>query len=151
MFAPLSQLAFTLVELIVGMAVLGIIIGFSVSGFQNFANYQQFDQAVAGVSATLRQAQNDARTADGDAEKGIKILSNSVVTFVGSTYTAGNATNITTTFSAVTLTPALSGGVDEIVFTRLTGAPSAVGTVTIVSTKTGNSAVVEVTTAGVIQ
>lgn len=142
---------FTFVEVIVVMTILALMAGTAIVGFQNYARYQSFDQAVAGVQATIADTKIKARSSENGQGHGIKILGNSIVVFRGATYNAGNATNETFTFNAITLAPTLTGGTNEIIFSNLTGLPSATGTVLMTGVAYTATRTVEITGTGVIQ
>ncbi len=142
---------FTMVELLVSMAVITIIVGFTVAGFQNHARYQQYDQDVALVRTTIADVKADARVSEGGTSHGVRVFSNQLVLFVGSSYTVGDPNNRTVPLSHVTLVPTLTGGATEVVFSQLTGLPSATGTITVTGVSYSGSQTIEITDAGVIQ
>jgi hypothetical protein len=82
---------------------------------------------------------------------GIKVLTDSIVVFQGTSYNALASTNRTTDITGAVLTSAFSNGIDEIVFNNLTGLPNATGTILIESTEFNASTTVEITATGVIQ
>ncbi|MEN9920787.1 MAG: hypothetical protein RL538_680 [Candidatus Parcubacteria bacterium] len=142
---------FTIVELLVSMAVIVIITGISVAGFQNYARYQRYDQEVATLRATIADAKVSARVSEGGVSHGVKFLSDRIVVFEGATYSAVDPTNEETVFSTITLTNTLSGGGSEVVFETRTGLPSVSGTVTATGIYHSGTTNVEITEAGVIQ
>ena len=142
---------FTLIELLVGVTIIGMIVAFTVRGFQEYARYQQYDQVVGSVLGTLNDARVQGRAAESGVAHGVKFFTSSIVTFNGATYSAGASTNDTYTFQNVRLTPALTGGATQIVFDALTGRPSATGTVTIVGLGHIATTTVTITGTGVIQ
>jgi hypothetical protein len=81
----------------------------------------------------------------------VKVLNGSIVVFPGTTYSALNSANKTTTFTNVTLTPAFVGGGTEINFANLTGLPSATGTIQIIGIGHTATTTIEITAAGGIQ
>jgi prepilin-type N-terminal cleavage/methylation domain-containing protein len=142
---------FTLIELIVSMAVLAVIVGFIVVAFQNYANYQRFNTASSLLKTTLLNTRADARNSVSGQPHGIKISNNSITTFVGNTYNATNPNNQVISFNEVTFTPDLSAGTDEIIFAQLSGLPSATGTITIAGSVYAASSTATITASGVIQ
>lgn len=142
---------FSLVEVIVVFGILVLMVSTAIIGFQNYARYQSFDQAVAGVKATLADTKIRARSSEGGQGHGLKIFTSSIVVFPGTTYSAGNSSNETYTFDAATLTPTLTGGNDEIIFSNLTGLPSATGTILMTGVTYTATRTVEITGTGVIQ
>lgn len=146
-----TKAAFSLVELLVVLSLLVLITVIVVTGFQNYARYQEYDQAVAGVSAVLNDARTQARASELGQAHGVKISAGSVTTFVGTIYSAGDTKNVTSAFNNVTITPALSGGVTSIVFNSLTGIPTATGTLTIVGKGHTATTTITISNTGVIQ
>ena len=149
--SPKTQSGFTLIEIIIIISLLAIIAVIVLTGFQNFARFEQYNQAVADVQYVLRQARLDARSAVGDVAHGVKFGTNDITRFAGVAYSASDPDNIITSYQHVTLTPELTGGTDEIVFSILTGLPSATGTIMIEGLNFDSSSTIAVTEAGVIQ
>ena len=142
---------FTLIELLVVVTIMAILLATAIAGFRNYARYQEYDAAVAGVRTALVSAQSRARAAQSDVSHGVKFLTTSVVTFQGTTYSAGASTNTTFSFPNVRITTALTGGVTELTFSPVTGLPNVTGTITIVGTTHEATTTVTITGAGVIQ
>jgi type II secretory pathway pseudopilin PulG len=146
-----KESAFTLVEILVSIAILIIILAMTISGFRNFARFQQYDQAVSDVLFTLNQARLSARSAVGDESHGVKLAPNSITRFVGGTYNAADPDNIVSRYDLVTISYVLNTAGDEILFEKLTGLPSATGTIMVTRTGYPQSTTIEVSSAGVIQ
>ena len=145
------NLGFTIVELIVVMAIISIIAGLTFFGFKNYASYQRYDQSLGTVKATLIDARVRARSSETVNGQGIKVLPTSIVVFKGGSYSAGAPSNVTTSITGAVLTPTFSNGINEIVFSNLTGLPTATGTILIQSTDFSASTTIEITATGVIQ
>lgn len=133
------------------LGIISIVLGFTVSGFRNFTRYQQYDYAVTTVKTTLQAAHDNAKHAVDGVSYGVKVGTSSITTFKGGTYSGSDPDNVSISFSEVTLLPALSGGGDEIIFSELTGLPSATGTVSITGTNHNGSTTATISNAGVIQ
>jgi len=146
-----TAVGFSLVELLVVLTIMSIIGAFAITGFKDYARFQQYDASVATVKSTFIDARVRARSAELDQSYGVKILTNSLVVFRGSTYSAGASTNETVTLTGVTLSRSLSGGTDQIVFNKLTGLPNVTGTITIVGSEHVATTTLTITAAGVIQ
>lgn len=146
-----SRAGFSLIELLVVFAIMAVIATFAIIGLKDYSRYQQYDASVASVKSTFIDTRVRARSAELDQSYGVKIFTNSLVVFRGSTYSAGASTNKTVTLTGVTLSRSLAGGTDQIVFNKLTGMPSATGTVTIVGTTHVATTTLTITGAGVIQ
>ncbi len=142
---------YTIIELLVVLAIMVIVTGITMSGFQNYARYQQYNQSVSTVRAVFQDARMQARASEGGQAHGVKILSGSLVTYPGSTYSAVNPSNVTTSLGNVILTPILTSGATEVTFSNLTGLPSATGTIQIVGVGHVATTTIEITAAGGIQ
>lgn len=142
---------FTVVELLVAFAVIAIVTGLLLSGFRNYARYQEYNQAVSTVRAVLYDARMQARGSEGGVARGVKVLPTSLVVYPGTSYSAGNSANQNTILSNVTLSTNFTGGVTELSFSNLTGLPSATGTIMIVGTNHTATTTIEITAGGGIQ
>ncbi len=142
---------FTIVELLVVMAIISTIAALTFFGFTNYSRYQRYDQSVGSTKATIIDARVRARSSEAGNGQGIKVFSNSIVVFKGSSYSAVATTNRTTNITGAVLTPTFSNGTNEIIFSNLTGLPTATGTILIESTEFDASTTIEITAAGVIQ
>lgn len=152
MFAsPTPRRGFSLIEVVFVVALLFIVASIIMVGFQNFAGFQQYNQAVGDIQFTLDQTRMNARGAVDDRAHGIRFFSDSVTQFVGDSYVAADPQNKTISYSLITLTTDLSGGANEVVFDKLTGLPSATGTVTVTGTNFTASTTITISDAGVIE
>lgn len=142
---------FTIIEVLVVLSILAVMASVAIIGFRDYARFQQYNQAVNDVVFILNQTRLSARSAESDAAHGVKFSSGGITQFTGNAYIAGNPSNITNTYGLVTLQYALSNGVDEIVFEKLTGLPTATGTVTVVGLSFTASTTITVTSTGVVQ
>lgn len=146
-----QQKGYTLVEILIVLTMLVFVAGFIVIGFRNYASYQQFNQAAGDVDFTLKQTRLNARSALVDQPHGVHFSTDSVTQFYGDTYDVADPTNQVIQYELVTIDPTLTGGVDTIVFSKLTGLPSATGTVVISGTRFSASTTINISDTGVIQ
>ncbi len=146
-----TSAGFSLIEILVVLTIMAIIGIFAITGFKDYARFQQYDASVATAKSTFIDARVRARSAKFDQSYGVKILTNSLVVFRGSTYSAGASTNETVALTGVKLSRSLTGGTDQIVFSKLTGLPSATGTITIVGVEHVATTTLTISGAGVIQ
>jgi hypothetical protein len=76
----------------------------------------------------IRHAQSNAQIGKGDSSWGVKILSDSVIIFKGSSYVSRDTSaDQSLNFSG----GVVASGIDEIVFTKVTGSTINTGTVTL--------------------
>jgi prepilin-type N-terminal cleavage/methylation domain-containing protein len=121
---------FTLVEVLLSIAVIAVIAVFSVPVFQRFQVKNDLDIAASTTAQSLRRSQVLAQAVDGDTTWGVKILSGSIVIFKGASYAARDTSFDETTTFPSSITPS---GLDEVVFSKLFGEPSSTGSVTLTS------------------
>jgi prepilin-type N-terminal cleavage/methylation domain-containing protein len=142
---------FTIVEIVVVMAIIAIISLFVVSGFRNYARFQEYQQAVTTIRATIFEAKVQARSSEDGQARGVHFGTNTVTLFPGSTYVAGNSANRVTTLPQVRITTNLGNGSPQTVFSNLYGLPSLTGTVTIVGLQHNGTTTLTITASGVIE
>ena len=119
---------FTLVELLMVVAVLGLLIMVSLPPAINFYKSRQFEVAQSGIVQTLRRAQLKAMSLEADSSFGVYITPSQYVLFKGSSYTTRDSA-----FDEVfDLSDNLSvTGLSEIVFSKLRGIPSDTGNISL--------------------
>lgn len=146
-----KKTGFTVIELLIVVSIAAVIAGFVLIGFKNFASYQQFNQAGGDIKFILNQSQLYARSAVDDDYHGIRFSANSLTQFTGNIYSAADPDNVVTDYNLVTIQFDLVGGADEIVFDKLSGLPSATGTVTIIGVHYTGTTTIEILDSGVIE
>lgn len=143
---------FTLIEILVVIAILLIIATFAVSAFRAMLQASGKRIAVVEITDALREARNNALSSKNDAVYGVRVASTSVTRFIGSTFTSGHASNTVYFFEAGAMaTGTLVNDGVSIVFARLTGAPSATGTVLVVDSDRSGTTTVTIGATGLIQ
>ncbi len=147
-----TQRGFTLVEILVAVAILVIITTFSVTAFRNI--YLRSAERIAGaeIADALREARTNSIGSKGNAIYGVHISTSTVTRFVGSTYVAGNASNTVYSFDGGALaTGTLVTSGTSITFSRLTGTPSATGTIYVVDMDGTSTTTITIESTGLIQ
>ncbi|MBI4252821.1 hypothetical protein HY623_01415 [Candidatus Uhrbacteria bacterium] len=141
-------LGFTLIELLIAMALMIVLIGAAAPLYSNLQTSSQLNESAVTVASTLRLARTRSVARQNNSSYGVYIEANAggadrLILFAGISYAARNPAydRITTFDSALSVTPMLSGGVTEIVFSRATGVPSATGTIGISHATTGSRSV----------
>ncbi len=142
---------FTIVEILVVITILAAISLFVVSGFRNYARFQEYQQAVTTIRATLYEAKVQARSSEDGQARGIYFGTNTVTLFPGSTYIVGNSANRVTTLPQVRIITNLGNGSPQTVFSNLYGLPSATGTVSIVGLQHTSTTTLTITASGGIE
>lgn len=132
-----SGRGFTILELLLVMASIAIIAGFSIPLWRNQLIKNDLDVAVMTISQTLKRAQILAQAVDGDIGWGVKVQSGNITLFKGNTYAARD-TNFDETF---TLQSAIvPSGLSEVDYTKFTGLPGTTGTI-ILTTEQDNKSI----------
>jgi len=140
----------TVVELLIVIAVLGIIFLIVLPQFSKSRENQVLKNGVADILSSVNKARGNTLASLNSSEYGIHFQSDRVVIFKGTSFSSEDSNNeiinITTPANISDIT--LLGGVSDIYFHRLTGAPSTTGTITI---STGSySKVITILATGVV-
>lgn len=151
MYNRLRHQGFTIIELVIVIALLAVIAGLSLQVFMQYGRYQAYQQTVSEIAFLLVQTQADARVARFDEHHGIYFSSDSITQFRGNQYNASDTNNLVTTFPGVTITPTLTGATNEIRLQKVSALPSATGTISIVGTTYPATTTFSISPAGVIE
>jgi prepilin-type N-terminal cleavage/methylation domain-containing protein len=120
--------AFTLIEIILVFAILGILLGGG--GYLTFHYFlkNELEEASETIKFALREASLKARAVEGDSEWGVKLQPGSVTVFRGNNFTTRNPS-----FDEVyNFANSLSlEGPSEIIFSKLTAEPSVIDSIII--------------------
>lgn len=125
-----SQNGFTILELVISIAIIAIIsaaVGMELITFQRIAS---LDAAAKDIVSELRSVQNKALSgedgnSDGTGDSwGVRFsnsASDTYAEFYGSSFNSANVTATTTLSSSVVFTNPASSATKDIVFTKITG------------------------------
>jgi len=135
----LKKRGFTLVELIVILAIIALLVLIVTSSFKNLYTYQVFDKAVLSVYSQIENARTNTINSKNISQYGIHVTSTSTTLFQGETYTPGVSTNIVNNLPKnVTIsTISIAGGGSNFYFNLLSGEPNA--TATLVFSQSGST------------
>lgn len=125
-----KQSGFTIMEMTLSLAVVGLIAGLSMPLFRSMQVTNDLDVATNAVVSSLRRSQTLSVAMEGDSTWGTKVVSGSVVTFRGTSY-ATRVTAYDETFAIST--EIIPTGISEVVFSKLSGDPQQTGTFTLTS------------------
>jgi type II secretory pathway pseudopilin PulG len=147
-----AQSGFTLIELLVGITVLMFIIVLIVSSFRSYARVQLFDQSVADIRNGLNEAKAKTLGSVNGTVYGIYVGTSTVQFFSGATPVVNSANNIIISFpKGITATSSLTGHAWYLTFARITGTPTATGTITILDSISNTSKTFSVSATGLVQ
>jgi prepilin-type N-terminal cleavage/methylation domain-containing protein len=119
---------FTMIEVMLSVALLTAIAGIGSPIYQSFQNKNNLDVTTTTVVQTLRRAQVLAQSVEGDMPWGVKLQSGSLVLFKGDVFETRD-----TAFDEVFDIPAgvTPSGESEILFSKLTGIPQTTGSMVL--------------------
>lgn len=124
----------------------------SYAALRGYAARQSFNQFVQEVILSINEQRHKTITASANSVYGVYVGTSSLVYFVGPTYSAGAASNLVTTLPpGMSATSSFAGGNWHISFARLTGEPTATGTITFFSAAENRYATVTVSALGLVQ
>ena len=132
--SSLSQVVtgFTLIEILVTLAVL-VILGTTVlSAFSRFRASTELDAAVHQALSVIRLAQSKTLAAEEDSQHGVRFESDRITLFQGASFTEVPTNEVIELSALVQITNiSLAGGGVDVVFTRLSGRTPQSGFVTL--------------------
>ena len=123
---------FTIVEILVVLVIMGIIVTIVQSSFSRLNSSQALNTEADGVLSMVERARARSVSSENASEYGIRFASTSVTLFAGKIYGASSTNEIKNLNSNVRISNInLTGGVSDVYFNRLSGKPSATGTVAL--------------------
>lgn len=128
------KIGFTLIEMLVSIAVIGALAVLAISGFNSFRESAQLSEAHFAILGILRDARARTLSGEKNMQYGVHFETNQVVIFVDSSYNPESASNEARALPSLARVSSISlGGAVDVIFARLSGSASASGTVTIES------------------
>lgn len=138
--------AFTLIEILLSIAIMGIVFIFSAPIYQSLQNRNDLDIAINGIAQSYRRSQLLSQSVDGDTSWGVKLQSGQIVIFKGNTY-VGRDPNFDENIEMPTAI-AITGNT-ETVFTKFTGFPQAASSLTLTSPSNNESRIITLNAKGI--
>jgi type II secretory pathway pseudopilin PulG len=127
----------SVIEIMIGLVVLGILFAVILPDLSKNRNDQSLKSGIQNILSALDKAKSQTLASLNSSEYGVHFQTDKVVIFKGQTFSSGTATNEDVEISPAEIsTIFLTGGAADVYFTRLTGAPSATGTVTVTAGST---------------
>jgi prepilin-type N-terminal cleavage/methylation domain-containing protein len=144
-----SKSGMTLVEIIVVLTIMAIIFGIGTYTLVSARKSATLNTLTDSVASTLEQARSSALSGKGGVSYGVKFASTSY-TYFASPYVQNDPDNRTSGVSTgfeLSNTYTSNGGI--VIFSRLTGAPQATGTITIINmANTSQSKMIQIGSQG---
>ena len=128
-----SRLGFSIVEVLIVIAIFAIAATIVLSTFVNAGSAQALEKDVARITSLIERARSLTLSSYEGSRYGVHIESDDVTLFKGATYSAGVPDNVIETLNTkVEITGyVIAGGGADIVFDRLTGETAQTGTITV--------------------
>ena len=121
---------FTLLEVLLSVAVIGILAGAGVPIYQTLQNRNDMDIVVSSFAQSLRRAQLLSQAVANDTTWGVRIRPGFIILFQGQNF-MGRDPNFD---EEISIPPSIRiSGTPEIVFNKFTGIPQTAGTLTLTS------------------
>lgn len=125
----MTKRGFTLLEMLLSVAIIALIAGMGVPVYQSFQNRNELDIAANALAQSLHRAQVLSQNQDGDSSWGVHIATGTITVFQGNSFASRDAE-----FDEVSVIPSsmMYTGTDEYVFSELF-ATTTMGTTTLTS------------------
>lgn len=148
----LSNRGFSMLELIIVVAIMAIMAAVIVSGFSRYAKGQQF-KTETGLAAEDMVGQRSRSLAGiNNSVHGFVVASStSIILFEGQSYTPGDPSNDEVVLFSSLATSSLSNGATTVYFDNFTGTSSATGTISLYSTLLGVTTTITIYESGAIE
>jgi prepilin-type N-terminal cleavage/methylation domain-containing protein len=124
----MRQRGFTLIEVLLSIALIGLIAGIGAVVYQQLQNRNALDVAAVTVATQYRRAQALSRASDADTTWGVRVDAGTVTLYQGASYASRVVAfdEVSSTSSAI-----IPSGFQEVVFTKFTGLPQTTGTLSL--------------------
>lgn len=121
---------FTLPEMLLSVTLLGIIGAMVIPSYHTFIVRNDLDIASVTLATNLRRAQSLSQSSDGDMTWGVHVGVGSILIFKGTSYVLRDVEYDENTQIPKSIAPT---GINDIIFSKVFGSPSATGTFTFTS------------------
>jgi prepilin-type N-terminal cleavage/methylation domain-containing protein len=137
---------FTLIEVLLSVALIGMLAGLSLPVYASFQTRNELAITTTTTTEMIRRAQQYSRSGLTDGQWGVAIQSNTATLFKGTSYATRDTTQDET--SSIP-TGMVAGGLGEVVFSKLSGLPTATGSMTLTSS-TGDVRTITINAKGMV-
>ena len=141
----MGRKGFTLIEILLSLALIGIITTISIPVLQSFLSRNDLDVTSQTFVQSLRRAQCLAEGCQSDSKWGVKIQTGNITIFRGDSY-ANRETDDDESFDVSA--GVTTSGLSEIVFSKLSGVPLSSG-VTNINSSQGETKIITTNEKGI--
>ena len=143
----MNQRGFSLLEVLLSVAIIGVLMGLSLPLYQGFQNRNDLELTSQNITSMLRRAQAYARGINGNSQWGVRVQAGSAVLFKGNSYasrdTAYDETAVFSSSFGVS-------GMSEILFSKLLAAPNNTGSITLTNDSTNDTRTITINAEGMV-
>jgi prepilin-type N-terminal cleavage/methylation domain-containing protein len=125
-----TRKGFTLPEVLLSITLLSIIGGMTIPMYRTFMVRNDLDISIMTIAQNLRRAQALSESGDGDTTWGVRVGVGSILIYKGASYISRDSSFDENTSIPTTIIPT---GINEVVFSKMTGMPNATGTFILTS------------------
>jgi Tfp pilus assembly protein FimT len=128
-----SRRGITFIEVVIIIAIIGIISLIAIPRFLEIKNLQILKNASSDIVSSLSKARSETMGSLDSSSYGVHFQSDKIIIFRGTSFTDNDSENenINIITPATISDISLTGGVSDIYFNRLIGSPSVTGTITV--------------------
>ena len=147
------RLGFTFIELLIVLGIMGIVALVALPFFSDSISRNDLQTASLELTNALRRARASSMAAQANTTWSVHLQSDRHVVFDGVVYSPADPDNFETLLpSTITINAiSLNGGGSDVRFTKIKGATTDFGTITLLDSNSGQSVVISVNAAGHIQ
>lgn len=144
--AAAGQRGFSLIEMVLSVAIIGLLTGITLPVYQSFLTRNDLDITSQQVAETFRRAQVYARGSKSDSVWSVEVQSSAVTLFKGTSFGSRD-----TAFDEVISLPAniTASGTSEVQFAVLTALPNTAASVTL-TTNVSDTKTITVNAEGMV-
>lgn len=143
-----TQNGFTLLEVLLSVSIIAMLAGISLPIYLTYSNRNDLTLATETTANALRRAEAYSRGVKSDSQWGVEVQSGQITVFKGASYAARDASYDETTAMPTTINPS---GTTSFVFSKLSGTPNAVGSLSLTSTNLNETKTVTINAKGTVE
>lgn len=142
-----NKFGFTLIEVLLSVALLTVLAGFSLPVYRSFQIRNDLDIASNTVVQSLYRAQILSQAVSGDSSWGVYVGIGEIVIFQGDTYVTRDSDWDEVFDVPTSITPS---GIASVVFDKLTGLPQSTGSI-ILDSNTNETKTITINSQGMVE